>query len=92
MNDREGRGPNMHRPDLLGAGLGLAVASVLPRSGPGALADGQAALASASSRAVQLARRRLGNLEVSALGLGCMGGSAFNLPFPGKRRMISVII
>ena len=36
-------------------------------------------------------RRRLGSLEVSALGLGCMVGSAYYLPFPGRQRMISVI-
>lgn len=36
-------------------------------------------------------RRRLGSLEVSALGLGCMAGSAYFLPLPGRQRMISVI-
>jgi aryl-alcohol dehydrogenase-like predicted oxidoreductase len=36
-------------------------------------------------------RRRLGSLEVSALGLGCMEGSAYFLPLPGRQRMISVI-
>jgi len=36
-------------------------------------------------------RRRLGSLEVSTLGLGCMVGSAYFLPFPGRQRMMSVI-
>lgn len=36
-------------------------------------------------------RRRLGSLDVSALGLGCMVGSAYFLPLPGRQRMISVI-
>ncbi|MBV6670044.1 aldo/keto reductase [Xanthomonas euvesicatoria pv. alangii] len=36
-------------------------------------------------------RRRLGGLEVSDMGLGCMGGSGYYYPFPGKARMISVI-
>ena len=35
--------------------------------------------------------RKLGSLEVSGLGLGCMVGSAYFLPFPGRQRMISVI-
>lgn len=36
-------------------------------------------------------KRRLGPLEVSPMGLGCMSGSAFFYPLPGKARMISVI-
>ena len=36
-------------------------------------------------------KRRLGPLEVSPMGLGCMSGSAFFFPLPGKARMISVI-
>lgn len=36
-------------------------------------------------------RRKLGSLAVSALGLGCMEGSAYFLPLPGRQRMISVI-
>jgi aryl-alcohol dehydrogenase-like predicted oxidoreductase len=36
-------------------------------------------------------RRKLGSLEVSPLGLGCMEGSAFYFPLPGKQRMIDVI-
>lgn len=36
-------------------------------------------------------RRKLGSLEVSSIGLGCMGGNAYFLPFPGRQRQISVI-
>lgn len=43
------------------------------------------------SRPILDQRRNLGPLEVSAIGLGCMGGSAYFLPFPGRQHMISVI-
>jgi len=38
-------------------------------------------------------KRKLGNigLEVSALGLGCMGMNHSYTPFPGKKDMISMI-
>ena len=35
--------------------------------------------------------RKLGNLEVSAIGLGCMGFSQSYPPFPDKRESIAVI-
>jgi aryl-alcohol dehydrogenase-like predicted oxidoreductase len=35
--------------------------------------------------------RKLGTLEVSSLGLGCMGGTAYYFPTPDRQRMIGVI-
>lgn len=44
-----------------------------------------------ASQSVTGGTRMLGALEVSSIGLGCMNGSAYFLPFPGRQRMISVI-
>jgi aryl-alcohol dehydrogenase-like predicted oxidoreductase len=79
------RSDGMSRRDLLAtaalAAAGLAVSPV-------SAAPQKPANTPKSSRSE---RRKLGSLEVSPLGLGCMGGSAFYLPLPGRQRMISVI-
>jgi aryl-alcohol dehydrogenase-like predicted oxidoreductase len=81
-NERDG----ISRRDLLAttalATAGLAVSSV--SAAPRKPANTQ----KAGSRTE---RRKLGSLEVSPLGLGCMEGSAFYYPLPGRQRMIGVI-
>jgi aryl-alcohol dehydrogenase-like predicted oxidoreductase len=77
------------RRQLLGAGIALAATSLLPRNL--AHAKGQEALKANTPQSALNARRRLGSLEVSSLGLGCMGASALFRPLPGKHTMISVI-
>jgi aryl-alcohol dehydrogenase-like predicted oxidoreductase len=76
-NERDG----INRRDLFTttalAAAGLAVSSV------------SAAAPTPESNAA--ARRRLGSLAVSPVGLGCIGGSAFYYPLPGRQRMIGVI-
>ncbi len=69
-------------------GAGIAAISALPKGVNAETANPQG---SPSSPAADLGKRRLGALEVSSVGLGCMVGSAFYLPFPGRDRMISVI-
>lgn len=71
------------------AGAALAATSVL-----GGVSAAQATVpanAAATPAPGMHRKRRLGPLEVSPLGLGCMSGSAFFFPLPGKARMISVI-
>lgn len=84
-NERDG----INRRDLLTttalAAAGLAVSSV----SAGAQNPLQNPASTPKSNAAQ--RRRLGALEVSPLGLGCMGGTAFYYPLPGRQRMIGVI-
>lgn len=85
------------RRNFLGAGMGFAAVSLLAGTSLGAQSQRAGQTASAGGAATDKGRltttdrRRLGSLEVSALGLGCMGGSAYYLPVPGKHRMISVI-
>src|SRR4029078_13036393 len=42
-------------------------------------------------KGVMMQKRKLGNLEVSALGLGCMGMSASYGQIPDKQEMISLL-
>ena len=73
--------------------IGTAGLAVMTAALPGmaaAQAGGPSGVAQASAPGMNR-KRRLGALEVSPMGLGCMSGSAFFYPLPGKARMISVI-
>ena len=65
----DGRVAAMDRRDFLALGLAL-TAAALPAASRAAQAGGRARPAPA--RRPSLGRRKLGSLEVSALGLGCM--------------------
>lgn len=90
MNDsnQNTNGINRTRRGFIG-GVGLAaVAATLP----GVAATGQAGRASASATASAPGRRRLGNLEVSEIGLGCMNmAPGFYNPAPDMRAMVRLI-
>lgn len=89
MNHSDTDRINLSRRLFLGAGAALAATSALggvPASQVAAPAHAAETAAPGMSR-----KRRLGPLEVSPIGLGCMSGSAFFFPLPGKARMISVI-
>jgi aryl-alcohol dehydrogenase-like predicted oxidoreductase len=75
--------PGIDRRDFLTAGLAMMAMSALP---------GRAAGGPAPGKTVDIPRRRLGALEVSAIGLGCMSmnGGQYNPPKP-KGEMISLI-
>lgn len=89
MNNLETNHLNLSRRTLLRAGVALAATSVLSHS---VVAQTAAPPGASSKPGAGLNRkRRLGPLEVSPMGLGCMSGSAFFYPLPGKARMISVI-
>ena len=85
MNDRNEH-EGIDRRQFFAAGLGLA-AGTLP---PAAAAAGPGS-SRAPGRGAASPQRRLGGMAVSALGLGCMGGTAFYYSLPGRQRMISVI-
>jgi aryl-alcohol dehydrogenase-like predicted oxidoreductase len=88
-DDRQKDRPaNADRRKVLMAGVGAAAALALPH-----LSAAQASQAAATTtRHDQLPKRRLGNLEVSAIGLGCMGmkSGSYNPP-RDKAEMIPVI-
>ncbi|MCG3143477.1 MAG: hypothetical protein HONDAALG_00825 [Gammaproteobacteria bacterium] len=89
MNPSDTDRTNLSRRLFLGTGAALAAASV---SGGAFAAQAAAPVNAAATPAPGMNRkRRLGPLEVSPMGLGCMSGSAFFYPLPGKARMISVI-
>jgi aryl-alcohol dehydrogenase-like predicted oxidoreductase len=73
---------NIDRREFITAGLALAAVSMLPRKAVGAPAK----------QPMVSARRKLGALEVSAIGLGCMSmnGGQYNPP-RDKREMIRLI-
>ncbi len=88
MNPSDTDSTNLSRRVFLGTGAALAAASV---SGGASAAQAAAPVNAAATPAPGMSRkRRLGPLEVSPMGLGCMSGSAFFYPLPGKARMISV--
>ena len=81
------------RRDFIGktmlAGAGITASSMILGT-----ANNQADAQTKDSKSTNAANknlRKLGSLEVSSIGLGCMSGSAFFYPLPGKARMISVI-
>jgi aryl-alcohol dehydrogenase-like predicted oxidoreductase len=85
MNDRERAhsGHAMVRRDFLVLGLGATAAAAMPSELFGAQ--------SPATGATALGGRKLGVLEVSALGLGCMSMSGtYNLP-PDRQQMVALI-
>jgi aryl-alcohol dehydrogenase-like predicted oxidoreductase len=72
----------LDRREFIAAGVSLALATMVPRG----------AFAAPIRKPVAMPRRKLGALEVSAIGLGCMSmnGSQYNPP-KDKREMIRVI-
>ena len=88
-NEIDAGGPAMpDRRRFLAIGLGVAAASLLPRVRLRAETTKSAA---ASSPPASLPRRRLGSLEVSALGLGCMNVAWGSGPPTDKEDAIELI-
>ncbi len=80
---REDQEHSIVRRDFLALGLGMMAATVTPSFPLGAQ--------SPAAGPAGLGRRRLGALEVSALGLGCMSMSGtYNLP-PDRQQMVALI-
>jgi aryl-alcohol dehydrogenase-like predicted oxidoreductase len=79
---RDGRAP-MDRRDFIALSLALSASSLLPR----------VALGATPNQTAPLPRRRLGSLDVSAVGLGCMSMVAgfYTHPAPDRRDMIALI-
>lgn len=96
---REDGPPMPNRRQLLGAGLGLAVASVLARRDTtaqaqqaGQAAGAQGAAGQNANQSQQMARRRLGSLEVSTLGLGVQNMSrTYQQTIPTRSEMFNII-
>ncbi len=89
--DIETSGPAMpERRKLLAAGLGVAAASLLPVS---AVRAQMAPTGSAGtgSRPSSTQRRRLGSLEVSALGMGCQNFAGMYNPPPNRQEAVRII-
>lgn len=83
----------MSRRDLFAA-AGTALVASLPLSANAGLvaSDRPEGVEDFPTSPTEISRtRRLGDMEVSSIGLGCMSGSAYFLPLPGRQRMISVI-
>lgn len=86
------------RRDFLVTGLGLAAASLLshiPASAQSQQAGGPArgGAAAGKGQLTKTDRRKLGSLEVSSVGLGCMSmaGGFYDNPPPDRREMVALI-
>lgn len=93
INESESRESGVSRRNFIGktilAGAGITAGSMILGT-----TQNQANAQTKDSKPTNSASknvRKLGTLEVSSIGLGCMSGSAFFYPLPGKARMISVI-
>lgn len=77
--------PSLNRREFITAGVSLALATMVSHGAHGALA-------APNRKSVTIPRRKLGALEVSAIGLGCMSmnGGQYNPP-KDRREMIRVI-
>ena len=93
----EAHGPAVPgRRDVLVAGLGFAAASLVGREASGAQAQQAGHHPSAASpksrvRPTPMGHRRLGSLEVSTLGLGCMSMTGIYNPPADKQEMVKLI-
>jgi aryl-alcohol dehydrogenase-like predicted oxidoreductase len=89
--DIETSGPAMpERRKLLAAGLGVAAASLLPGSAVRAQ-TAPTGSAGTGSRPSSTQRRRLGSLEVSALGMGCQNFAGMYNPPPNRQEAVRII-
>lgn len=80
----------MNRRNFLGAGLGIAATSLLP--GTATAQDGIGQTRAASSKPELIGRRKLGKLEVSAVGLGVQNMTRrYETTVPDRPEMIHII-